>query len=176
MTALFSRERRVFIGILLLPVLVAGLFWQRFYAPTKPIQCVTMAEGFRSDFLWEMRAKHAQAILPPTDYDKAAAILAQSEKLWSELLRIKAAPDFRETCNDEDSPYQDWRRRVYLLLERRPCNTVIGDDVHFLPVWLLAVGTDYATNPNFGKRDSVIEDWLVNYHLPATRQSVLLSD
>ena len=107
--------------------------------------------------------------VPPTDREKARAVLNECESLWSELQTIRNQPGFRER-RDETPAFRQWMERADMLLSSRPDQKTIGSEIHALPGWLIAVAIDYSTNPRFGNEESVLEEWFINAHLPFARQ------
>lgn len=122
--------------------------------------------------MYELRRRYPESVVLPSDVAQAAEIVGECESLWNELRKISNEPGFRQDGFAPHTRLGDWKRRADALNARPRSKEIVGSDVSGLPGKLVAVGIDYATNPLFGKKTSVMEDWFVNYHLPMAKKAI----
>ncbi len=128
-----------------------------------------------SDDLKRFRALNLDSVSYPSDPVVAAEHLAACESLWNELQEIVQEPGFRRERFAEHTPLGNWKCRADAFHLNRPPKEILGGDLYALSGNMIAVAIDYATNPLYPKKPSVIEEWFVNCHLPSARETVRYS-
>lgn len=126
-----------------------------------------------SQDLYRFRGNGQDNIVPPSDRLQAELHLKRIERLWYELKEISQEEGFRREGFAVHTKLGDWKRRLDTLRSNGVAKDVVGSDIYRLTDNLLAVGIDYATNPFFREKDSVLEEWFTNYYLPVARESVV---
>lgn len=170
--------------ILIIVAIISALFFTSLWDPVaEPPPAATDPErdlsvilrrdlvsgGMTSADLLHIRRQNSGSIRPPTDLDKASALLAQCETLLTEFQEFKDDPVFQRRRFAPGSRFADWRDRAWHLLDTRPDETLVGSDIHRLPSRLIGVANDYTGVLDY---PSSQEEWFANFYLPMACQSV----